>query len=146
MKIFIIIMTSILVIFIIIPILIFEKYLTELLLWYSQGDYLPLYIRIIPIGLIALFFILFRIKNSDAFEIVIVSIIAMASFMIFSYPYLRWFQSIIFYGILKERDFFSFNLNLGLIKREIKINNHTLTFYLSFVGVFLSYLIIIFIL
>jgi len=146
MKIFIIIMTSILVIFLIMPMLIFEKYLTELLLWYSHGDSLPLYIRIIPIGLIALLFILFRIKNSDAFEIVIVSIIAMASFMIFSYPYLRWFQSIIFYGILKERDFFSFNLNLGSIKREIIIDNHTLTFYLSFVGVFLSYLVIVFIL
>ncbi len=146
MKIFIIIMASILVIFLIMPMLIFEKYLTELLAWYSHGDFLPLYIRIIPIGLISLFFIFFRLKKSDAFEIVIVSIIVMASFMIFSYSYLRWFQSIIFYGILIERDFFSFNLNLGFIEREIKINNHTLTFYLSFVGVFLSYLVIIFIL
>jgi len=69
----------------------------------------------------------------------------MASFMVFSYPYLRWFQSIIFYGILVERDFFKFDLNLGIVKRTINVNNHILTFYLSFGGVFLSYLFILYI-
>jgi len=146
MKIFILSIALILIAFLIVPFFFIESYLSELLNWYSRGDYIPLYLRIIPIGLIAIFFIIFRIKKSDTFEIIIISIIAMASFMIFSYPYLRWFQSIIFYGFLKEREFFSFKLNLGIIEREIKINNLTLTFYLSFVGVLLSYLFIIFIL
>lgn len=143
LKRFILSMTPILIAFLIVPILFLEPYLSELLSWYSIGKDVPLYLRIIPIGLIALSFIIFRLKKSDDFEIVIISIIAMASFMIFSYPYLRWFQSIIFYGILVERDFFQFDLNLGIIKRTINVNNHLLTFYLSFGGVLLSYLFIL---
>ncbi|MFX0041186.1 MAG: hypothetical protein ACFFCY_16330, partial [Promethearchaeota archaeon] len=85
------------------------------------------------------------LKKSNEFENVIISIIAMASFMIFSYPYLRWFQSIIFYGILVEKDFFTFELNLGFIKRKINVNNHIITFYLSFLGVLMSYLFILFV-
>ncbi|MFX0083993.1 MAG: hypothetical protein ACFE94_19780 [Candidatus Hodarchaeota archaeon] len=143
-KMFVSITGTILVIFLIAPILIFDKYLTELLEWYNIGETFPLYIRIIPITLIALFFIFYRLKESDTFEIIIVSIIAMGSFMFFSFPYLRWFQSILFYGILIERDFFSFNLNLGFFKREIKVTNHILTFYLSFIGVLLAYALIFF--
>ena len=146
MKIFILSIAPILIAFLIVPFLFFESYLTELLRWYSKGDYIPLYLRMIPIGLIAILFIIFRMKNSDIFETTIVSIMAMASFMIFSLPYLRWFQSIIFYGVLREREFFSFKLNFGIIERKIIINNHTLTFYLSFIGVLGSYLIILFIL
>ena len=146
MKKFILSIVPTLIIFLILPFFLSESYLSELLEWYSIGSDVPLYFRIIPIGLIALFFIIFRLKESNEFEIIIVSIIAMASFMFFSYPYLRWFQAVIFYGILVERDFFSFNLNLGVIKREININNHTLTFYLSFLGVLLSYIFILYIL
>ena len=47
--------------------------------------------------------------------------VTLASFMIFSYPYLRWFQAAIFYGILKEREFFVINLNFKFFKGEIKI-------------------------
>lgn len=145
LKRFILSMAPILIAFLILPILFLEPYLSDLLEWYSIGKKVPLYLRIIPIGLITLFFIIFRLRKSNDFEIIIISIIAMASFMIFSYPYLRWFQSIIFYGILIERDFFQFDLNLGIIKRTINVNNHVLTFYLSFVGVLLSYIFILYI-
>ncbi len=145
LKRFMLSIVPIIIVFLIVPIVFIEPYLSDLLAWYSIGKKVPLYLRIIPIGLIALFFITFRLKNSNGFEIIIISIIAMASFMVFSYPYLRWFQSIIFYGILVERDFFKFDLNLGIVKRTINVNNHTLTFYLSFVGVFLSYLFILYI-
>ena len=139
LKVFVFVLAIVLLVFLIVPMLVFDRYLTELLDWYNIGEEYPLYIRIIPFALIAVLFIIFRLKDTNTFEIIIISIIAMASFMFFSYPYLRWFQSIIFYGILIERDFFSFNLNLGIIEREIKINNHTLTFYLSFVGVILAF-------
>ncbi|MFX0041289.1 MAG: hypothetical protein ACFE8L_00115 [Candidatus Hodarchaeota archaeon] len=145
LKRFMLCLVPILTVFLIVPILFIEPYLSDLLEWYSIGGGTPLYLRIIPIGLIALLFIIFRLRKSDGFEIVIISIIAMASFMVFSYRYLRWFQSIIFYGILVERDFFKFDLNLGIVKRTINVNNHILTFYLSFIGVFLSYLFILYV-
>lgn len=145
MKRFLLVIIPTLLMFLIIPLFFLGSYLSEMLEWYSRGDYIPLYLRIIPIGLIALLFIIFRLKKSNEFENVIISIIAMASFMIFSYPYLRWFQSIIFYGILVEKDFFTFELNLGFIKRKINVNNHIITFYLSFLGVLMSYLFILFV-
>jgi len=143
MKIFICSIVPILIALLILPLFITDWFLAVLLNWSSFGTDLPLFIRIIPFAIIALLFIFFRLRDADKFEIVILSTIATASFMIFSFVYARWFQAIIFYGILKEREFFSFNLNLGLIKREIKVNNHILTFYLSFLGVFISFLLII---
>ena len=145
MKIFLVTIAPLLIIFILIPFSYLDYYSKELFTWYSYGSYVPLHIRIIPIVSIFLIFTFFRLKKSDPFEIIIVSIVAMASFMFFSYPYLRWFQSIIFYGILKKKDFFTFNLNLGVRKIEIVIDNHLLTFFLSMFGVLLSYLFILFI-
>jgi len=137
------IIIPLLIIFIIIPFFYLDWYREELLGWSDYGSYLPLYIRLIPIMSIIILFTLFRLRKCDQFEMLIVSMIAMGSFLFFSFNYLRWFQSIIFYGILKEKEFLKFNLNLGFIKREIKVNNHLLTFYLSFIGV-LSYPFILF--
>ncbi len=143
MKVFIISIAPLLIILLIIPLFITDWFLDNLINWSSSGIELPLYIRLIPSIIIALLFIFIRLRDTDPFEISIVSTTATASFMIFSYAYARWFQSIIFYGILIEKEFFSFNLNLGFIKREINVDNHILTFYLSFIAVFISYLLII---
>ncbi|MFW9999511.1 MAG: hypothetical protein ACFE9Q_05025 [Candidatus Hodarchaeota archaeon] len=145
MKIFILTIAPIIIALLILPLFVTDWFLDTLINWSSSGTELPLFIRIIPFIIIAFLFILFRLKEADQFEIIIISTITTASFMIFSFLYARWFQAILFYGILKEKDFFSFNLNLGLFKREVKVNNHILTFYLSFVAVFISYLLIIFI-
>ncbi|MFX1409409.1 MAG: hypothetical protein ACFFA6_03590 [Promethearchaeota archaeon] len=147
MKIFILSILPILILLLIVPIFITDWFLDVLISWKNYGKVpidLPLFIKAIPPLIIALLFIFLRLDKSDPFEISIVSTITTASFMAFSYLYLRWFQSILFYGILKEREFTSFNFNLGFIKREIKVTNHLLTFYLSFLAVLFSYLLIIF--
>lgn len=143
MKIFLIAITPILIVLLILPLFLTNWFLDNLINWSSSGVKLPLYIRLIPFISIALLFVFFRLRDNDLLEIAIVSTITTASFMIFSYAYARWFQAIIFYGILRQQHFFSFNLNLGFVKREIKVNNHILTFYLSFIAVFSSYLLII---
>lgn len=145
MKVFIISIAPLLAILLIIPLFVTDWFLGTLIYWSSFGTEIPLLVRIIPFTILALLYIFFRLRDADPFEISIVSTIVTGSFMVFSFFYLRWFQAIIFYGILKEKEFFSFNLNLGLVKREIKVDNHILTFYLSFVAVFIAYLLIVFI-
>ena len=143
MKIFVLSIFPILVLFLIIPLFITDWLLDVLISWNNMGTYIPLYIKIIPPVIIGLLFIFLRLNKSDPFEISIISTVVTASFMVFTFLYLRWFQSILFYGILMEREYSSFNLNLGFIKREIKITNHLITFYLSFLAVMFSYLLII---
>ena len=143
MKIFFETIVPLVIVFLLIPLFIFEWFYDSLFNWYSVGASLPLFIRVIPIATISILFILFRLSKSDSFEITILSIVVLGSFMIFSYPYLRWFQAIIFYGILKEKEFFT--LNLKYLKKEIKVNNHLITFYFSIFGVFLAYLFILYI-
>ena len=145
LKILLICIVPLLVVFIIFPLFYLDYYYNQLTAWNELGSYVPIYIRILPILVILILFILLRVKKTDSFEIIIISIIALGTYLFFSYPYLRWFQSVIFYGILKEKEFFRFNLKLGLFKKEISVNNHLLTFYLSFLGVVFSYLIIIFV-
>ncbi|MFX1259702.1 MAG: hypothetical protein ACFFAN_17755 [Promethearchaeota archaeon] len=145
LKILTICIIPLLLIFIIFPLFYLDYYYIELVAWNELGSYVPIYVRILPFLFISILFILLRLKKTDSFEIIIISIIALGTYLFFSYPYLRWFQSIIFYGILKEKEFFRLNLNFGFIKKEINVNNHLLTFYLSFLGVMFSYLIIIFV-
>ena len=145
MKYFLLGVIPILIVFFLIPLIIFDWFYNSLFNWYSVGPQIPLYLRIIPAATIFLLFVLFRLNKSDHIEISILSIITLGSFMIFSYPYLRWFQAAIFYGILKKKEFFIINLNSGKIKREIKINNHILTFIFSIFAVFLAYFFIIFV-
>jgi len=146
MKIFIVSVVPILTIFLLIPIFLTDWFINVLIEWalLGTGAAFPIYVKVIPPLMIALLFIFLRLKKSDAFEISIISTIVTASFMIFSYAYLRWFQLIIFYGILKEKDFFTLNVNLGFLRREVKVNNHLITFYLSFIAVFFAYLLIVF--
>jgi len=104
---------------------------------------IPLYIKILPSVILILIFIIFRLKKSNPLEISIISIISMALLLFFIFPFIRWFQVILFYGILKEKDYFTLELKIGFIKKKVIINNHLLTFYLSFIGVLFAYIIII---
>lgn len=144
LKIFLICMIPLLTIFLLLPLIYFKWFYQVIFNWSSFGS-VPLYLRLIPISSIFLIYTLLRLKNADSFEISNVSIIAAASFMIFSFPYLRWFQTIIFYGILKEKEFFTFNLNLGFVRKEITVDNHLLTYILSIFGVFFAYIFILFV-
>jgi hypothetical protein len=143
MKLLMICIAPLLIMFIIIPFLFLDWYSSESYDYLQRGFDGPIYVRFIPIFLIIILFALLRLKESDPFEISILSIIAVGTLIFFSFHYLRWFQIIIIYGILKERDFFSFNLNLVFIRREIKVDNNVLTFWLSVVGVIFSYIYLI---
>ena len=104
----------------------------------SYWPQIPLYIKVIPSAILILIFIKFKFKKSEPLEISIISILSVALLLFFLFPYIRWFQVVIFYGILKEKDYFTFELKLGLIKKKVLINNHLLIFYLSFIGVLFS--------
>jgi len=146
MKIFLFSTIPIILIFLIFPVFYWKNYLELYTFWVQRGEaVLPLYIRIIPVALISGFYILFRLRKADLLEIIFVSIFAFAVFMFFSNPYIRYFQALLFFVILSPKEFFTFNLNLGFIKRDIKFDNNLLVFYSSFVLVGIAYLIIIFI-
>ncbi len=147
MKIFLISTIPVLFIFLIAPKFFWNDYLFTYIFCNARGEsFFPFYIRIIPVSIIILLFLLFRLKKADLFETIIVSILVVASIMFFSNPFIRYFQPLIFYGIIKEREFFSFKLNLGIIKSDVKVDNHHITFVMSIVAVFIAYLLIIFVL
>lgn len=145
LKTFLIITIPLIVGFLVIPFFYSQSFSEELVEWYNIGSEYPLPIRVLPSVVIFVLFFIFIFKKADILEIIIVSIIATGTFLFFSYPYLRWFQSIILYGILKQKEFFSFSLDLQFVERKINVNNHLITFYLSFLGVLASYLMIIFV-
>lgn len=144
MKIFLISTVPILFLFLITPIFYWEDYLEFFLIWNWKGEVsIPLYIRIIPPIVIFGLYVFIRFKNADIFEITFVSIFVMALFIFFSAPYIRYFQPLLIFGILKTKEFFSFKLNLGFIKRDINVDNNLLVFYSSFILVGVAYLLII---
>lgn len=147
MKIFLISVVPILFSFLILPFLFWENYINIYLYWENTGvGFAPIYIKIIPIAIISIFFLIFRLKKADPIEITFVSIVAMVSFMFFSVPFIRYFQPLIFYGILKTKEFFTISLDLKFIKRKIIFDNNLLVFYLSIAACGLAYLMIIFVL
>ena len=144
LKMFLITTISVLFLFLIVPIFFGENFLLTYLYWNARGETLiPLYIRLIPVSILIILFLLFRLKKADIFEIIIFSIVVTASVMFFSNPFVRYFQPLLFYGVLKHKEFFSFKLNLGIIKGKITVDNHILTFVLSIFAVVLAYLVII---
>ncbi len=147
MKKFLICTVPIILIFLVSPIFFIENYIRLYFLWNEVGEVtLPLFIRIIPALAITGVFLVFRLKKADLVEITFVSILITAMFMFFSLPYVRYFQPILIFGILTIKNFVTFNLNLGVIKRKIKFDNNLLVFYSSFLLVAGAYLIIVFLL
>ena len=147
MKKFLICTVPIILIFLVSPIFYIERYIRLYFLWNELGEVtLPLFIRIIPALAITGVFLIFRLKKADLVEITFASITITAMFMFFSFPYLRYFQPILIFGILTTKNFVTFNLNLVFVKREIKFDNNLLVFYSSFLLVAGSYLIIVFLL
>ena len=145
MKMFLITAISVLFLFLIVPIFFGENFLLTFLFWNTRGEsFIPFYIRLIPVSILIILFLIFRFKKADLFELIIFSIAVTASVMFFSNPFVRYFQPLIFYGILiKYREYFSFKLNLGIIKGKITVDNHLITFILSIFAVALAYLVII---
>ena len=147
MKKFLITTLPIILIFLVTPIFYVEDYIGIFFNWNEVGEAsFPLIIRILPALAITGVFFVFRLKKADLIENLFVSISITAMFMFFTVPYLRYFQPLLIFGILKEKNFFTFNLNLGIIKKEIKFDNNLLVFYSSFILVAGAYLIIIFLL
>ncbi len=147
MKKFLIGTIPIVFVFLITPVFFVENYFNLFFAWNQMGEeVLPLYIRLIPVGIIGLTYIFLRLKKAKILEVTFFSILFMATFMFFSQPFIRYFQPLLIYGILTPYVFFTFTLNLGFIKRKIEFDNHLLVFYISFVLVGLAYLIIIFLL
>ncbi|MBD3195011.1 MAG: hypothetical protein GF317_08160 [Candidatus Lokiarchaeota archaeon] len=130
------------IIFIIIPLFITDWFFDVLFKWSSTGLDIPLPIKLIPLGIAAVLYLILRIKKARPFEIIFFSVFITGLYMIFSYPYLRWFQSILFYGILTESVIYFFNIKIGKLNKTITINNHNMTFLLSIVGVIGSFILI----
>jgi hypothetical protein len=131
-------------VFLILPIFFGENFILTYLFWNARGEtFIPLFIRLIPVSIIVLLFLIFRLRKADLFEIIIVSIVVTASIMFFSNPFVRYFQPLIFYGILKHKEFTSFKINLGFIKGKLTIDNHIITFVFSILAVLLAYIVII---
>jgi hypothetical protein len=144
MKMFLITTASVLFLFLIVPIFFGENFLVTFIFWNARGEnFIPIYFRLIPALVLIILYLIFRFKKADLFELIIFSIVVTASVMFFSNPFVRYFQPLIFYGILKSKDFFSFNLNLGIIKGKVTVDNHIITFILSILAVALAYLVII---
>ena len=147
MKFFLIPTILVVIIFLILPIFYWENYFFFYTSWVQKGELvLPLYLRVITVAFLSGLYILFRLRKAKLLEITFVSIFVFAVFMFFSNHFIRYFQALLFFGILTSREFFTFKLNLGFIKRDIKFDNNLLVFYLSFVLVGVAYFIIIFIL
>lgn len=147
MKKFLIVTIPLILIFLVFPLFFIEEYAQYYSLFNTLGEEkIPFYIRVIPPLVIFALYLIFRINKADLLEMVFLSILITATFLFFSLPFLRYFQPLLIFGMLKEKEFFRFNLNLGFIKREIKFDNQLLVFYSSFLLVLGSYLIIIFIL
>lgn len=147
MKKFLIGTIPIIFIFLVSPVFFIENYLNLFFAWNQMGEeVLPLYVRLIPVGVIGLSYIFLRLKKAKTLEITFFSILFMVTFMFFSQPFIRYFQPLLIYGILTPYVFFTFTLNLGFIKRKIVFDNHLFVFYISFILVGLAYLIIIFLL
>jgi len=145
LKMFLISNIVVLGVFFLLPIFFGENVIVTYLFWNARGEtLLPLYIRLIPASIIVILFIIFRLKKADLFEIIIFSCVATASIMFFSNPFIRYFQPLLFYGILKYKDFFSFKINLGFIKGRITVDNHIVTLVFSILAVLLAYLLIVF--
>lgn len=146
LKMFLVCNILVLGVFFLFPIFFGENFLLTYLFWNARGEtVVPLFIRLIPPITITLLYIIFRLKKADLFEVVILSIVVTASFMFFSNPFVRYFQPMIFYGILRYKDFFSFKINLVILKGRITVDNHIVTFVLSILAVLLAYLLIIFV-
>ena len=146
MKKFLICTVPIVIIFLVSPIFYMDNYLGLYFDWNTVGEAtLPFIIRILPALAITIVFLVFRLKKADLIEITFASITITASFLFFTLPFIRYFQPILIFGILKKRSFFSFTL-LGFIKREINFDNNLLVFYSSFLLVAGAYLIIVFLL
>ena len=144
MKVFLLTTISVLFLFLIVPIFFGQNFLITFLFWNTRGEtVVPIYIRLMPVVVLTILFLLVRLKKADLLEIIIFSTVVTASVMFFSNPFVRYFQPILFYGILKHKEFFSFNLDLGIIKGKISVDNHILTFVLSIFAVVLAYLMII---
>jgi hypothetical protein len=147
MKKFLICIVPIVFIFLVSPIFYVDNYLGLYFDWNTVGEAsLPFIIRVIPALVITIAFLVFRLKKADILECIFVSITITAMFLFFTVPFIRYFQPLLIFGILKERTFFSFTLNLGFIKRKINFDNNLLVFYSSFLLVATAYLIIIFLL
>lgn len=146
LKMFLISNIIVLGVFFIVPLFFGQNVIATYIFWNARGEsLLPLYIRILPALVITLLYIIFRLKKADLFEITILSIVVTASILFFSNPFIRYFQPLLFYGILKNKDFFSFKINLGfLIKGRITVDNHIITFVLSILAVLLAFLLIVF--
>ncbi|MHA1724724.1 MAG: hypothetical protein ACTSXH_07760 [Promethearchaeota archaeon] len=145
LKRFLITIPPIILILMVIPFFYISKYREELIQWYEIGAAFPFYLRIIPSLILFIVFLSIKKERINFLEILMFSIMMMGSFMFFSYPYLRWFQGVLFYGMLKPKQFFSLKIKIGTDFQRITIDNHVFTFLLSFFGVFLSFLMIIFI-
>ncbi len=139
------------IIFLISPILYLPNYLSLYINWLSgvnttlfQG--IPIFIKLIPITVIFLLYLLFRVKKADLLEITFFSIIAMFSIMFWSRFYVRYLTPLILYGHLKtNNNIFTIDVDLKISRIYFRVGNHLFTFTLSLLGCVAAIAIILFV-
>jgi hypothetical protein len=143
---FIVIEGFILLAFLVLPLFIIPNYL-ELYLFYLQGggnpifEWVPFYIKLIPILCLSIYFLAFRLKKSDFLAISAWAMLIMFSFMLFARFYLRYLLGWILLGhlMVAAKDW-AFEIKL----LGVKLNQHEFTFLLSVIGTLLTILLLFF--
>lgn len=139
-----------LIIFLISPILYLPNYLDLYINWVTgvnttSFEGLPTIIKLIPISLIFILYLLFRLKKADLLEITFFSIIVMFSIMFWSRFYVRYFTPLILYGHLKtNNNICKIDINLKITRIYFKVGNHLFTLALSVLGCIAAIAIILF--
>jgi len=139
------------VIFLISPILYLPNYLDLYLAWFiedegSRFQGIPIYVKILPFVILGAAYIILRIKKADLLEMSFFSIILMTSVMIWARLYVRYLTPLIYYGHLKtNKKLFEFDVDFKIIKMDINVGNHLLTFAMSLVGCVIAIAIILFV-
>jgi len=147
MKIFILYSGIPIFIFLISPIFYLPNYLNLYFDWLSGHSYtasIPPYLKIIPF-LLLLVIGTYKIKDFDLLDITILSFLMMVSVQWWSRFYVRYLAPLIYFGhIFTHEEIYSFELNIFDQKRRLTLNNHSLTYIISIIGVIFSILIAIY--
>jgi hypothetical protein len=129
----------------IIPLFVVPGYL-NLYLFYIQGggnpifEWVPLYIKIIPILVLTVYYIFFHLKKGDFLSITGWSLIIMFSFMFWARFYLRYLLGWLIMGHMLKR---WQNKEFELPILNLTFDQHEMTFIISIIGTILTVLLLI---
>ncbi|TFF96082.1 MAG: hypothetical protein EU547_06810 [Promethearchaeota archaeon] len=134
-------------IFLISPVLYLPNYLDLYFSWLSGHSFtamIPIYFKIIPFFLILLI-ASYKIKEYDLLDLTFLSFLMMVSVLWWSRLYVRYLAPLIYFGhIFVHEDIYTFNIEISEKSMKFSLNNHSVTYIVSIIGLIFSILITIF--